>query len=50
MRVEFKLQFIALMREMQNSECKINVFPAEMIIIVGEADTIILHFAFYILH
>ena len=45
-----ELQIVALMREMQNAECKMNVFPAEMIIIVGEADTIILHFAFYILH
>ena len=35
---------------MQNSECRMNVFPAEMIEIVAGGDTIILHFAFFILH
>ena len=33
---------------MQNSECKMKVFAAQMIEIVGEADTIILHLVFCI--
>ena len=35
---------------MQNEECRIMVFPAEIILLVGRADTYILHFAFIILH
>ena len=35
---------------MQNYDCRIVVFPTGMIEIVGKADTIILHFAFIILH
>ena len=35
---------------MQNEECRIVVFPSEIIQIVGVADTTILHFAFIILH
>ena len=35
---------------MRNAECKIVVFPSEIILIVRKADTFILHFAFIILH
>jgi len=35
--------------KIQNEKCKMNVFAAQMILIVGFADTIILHFAFCIL-
>ena len=35
---------------MQNVECKIVVFSPKKIYIVGEADTIILHSAFIVLH
>ena len=38
---------------MQNSKCKVQncgVSFGNDFIIIGEADTIILHFAFYILH
>ena len=41
------------MLEMQNSKCKVQnceVSFGSDFIIIGDADTIILHFAFYILH
>ena len=41
---------VARNAECKINECRIEVFPAEMIEIVGGADTIILHFAFIILH
>ena len=36
--------------KMKNAECKIAVCPADTIEIVSEADTIIMHYAFYIHH
>ena len=45
--------FIELTLEMQNSKCKVQNYGVSFgndFKIIGEADTIILHFAFYILH
>ena len=36
--------------ELANAECKIAVCPADTIEIVSKADTIIMHYAFYIHH
>ena len=48
-----KFQFVEQMLEIQNSKCKVQncrVSFGNDFIIIGEADAIILHFAFYILH
>ena len=51
--MQVKLMFVGLMLEMQNPKCKVQnygVSSGNNFKIIGEADTIILHFAFYILH